>query len=313
MERYENLAPSPIHYRLLPSFPIPIEPQCLSLQAMLKNISKSSNSDVKNTEKEMSFLDHLEELRWTLARSLIAIVLVAIVMYTMEDLVFKYVIFGPRSDWFITYQWFCGISDRTCFGPPEFELFAVGMGEQFYTSLKVSFFLGFIVAFPYVFYQFWKFIKPGLYEKEQKAARGVVFVCSFLFLLGTAFGYFILSPFAIRFLAGYSVSQEVVTNGASLSSYVSYMTMFTLPTGIIFELPVLIYFLAKVGLVTAAFLRTYRRHAFVIILILAAVITPPDVITQFMIGVPVFLLYEVSILIAARIEKKREKELQANT
>ena len=277
---------------------------------MLKKLAKKNSTAVIEPEAEMSFLDHVEELRWHIFRALISIVVVAIVMYSMESYVFKYVIFGPKNDWFLTYQFFCSLGEQFCVKPPNFDILPREMGEQFFTSLKVSFFLGLVVAFPYVFHQFWSFIKPGLYPVEQKAARGVVFVCSFLFLLGVFFGYFIIAPFAIRFLAGYSVGVDVV-NSTSLSSYVGYLTMFTIPTGVIFELPIVIYFLAKVGLITPDFLRTYRRHAFVIILVLAAIITPPDVVTQFLIGVPVFVLYEISIFIAARMHKKRQKELNS--
>lgn len=277
---------------------------------MLKKLSKSKTTPPEQPEEEMSFLDHVEELRWHIFRALIAIVVVAIAMYSLEKYVFQYIIFAPKNSWFLTYQLFCSLGENFCISPPKFEILPREMGEQFFTSLKVSFFLGLIVAFPYVFHQFWSFIKPGLYAAEQKAARGVVFVCSLLFLMGVLFGYFVIAPFAIRFLAGYSVGIDVM-NSTSLSSYVGYLTMFTIPTGIIFELPIVIYFLAKVGLVTPDFLRTYRRHAFVIILILAAVITPPDVVTQFLIGVPVFVLYELSIFIASRMHKKRQKELNS--
>jgi len=277
---------------------------------MLKRLPKKSDpKPVEEVEKEMGFLDHLDELRSHIIKALIAIVVVAICMYMMEDYVFKYVVFGPKREWFPSYQFFCSLGDKFCFMPPSFDIITGDIGEQFFTSLKVSFWLGLVVAFPYVFYQFWSFIKPGLYEKERKAARGVVFVCSLLFLMGVGFGYFVISPFAIQFLAGYSVGLEV-TNTTLLSKYVSSITMFTIPTGVVFELPILIYFLSKIGLVTAEFMKTYRRHAFVLILILSAIITPPDVVTQFLIGIPIFVLYEFSILIAARMTKKREKEME---
>lgn len=277
---------------------------------MLKRLPNTADPENTAPEEEMSFLDHLEELRWCIIRSLIAIVVVAIVAYVLEDLVFKYLIFAPKNKSFVTYQLFCSLGEQFCFDPPSFEIVPREMGEQFFTSLKVSFWIGLVVAFPYVFYQFWQFISPGLYSNERKATRGVVLICSALFLLGVTFGYIVMSPFAIRFLAGYSVGVDV-TNSTSLSSYVGYLTMFTIPTGIVFELPILIYFLSKIGLVTPAFLKTYRKHAFVIILILAAVITPPDVVTQFMIGVPVFLLYEISIIISARVTKAQEKVLNS--
>lgn len=261
-------------------------------------------------EKEMSFLDHLEELRWHLVRSVVAILVVATVVFLAKDFVFNTVIFGPKSENFFFYQGICSFSDligmgeSLCMKPPEFAIIAVEFGERFIVHLKVSAILGFVVAFPYIFYQFWSFIAPGLYEEERQAARGVVFICSALFMLGVLFGYFIISPFAVSFLAGYEIQD--VASTTTLSSFVGYMTMFTLPTGMVFELPVVVYFLAKVGLITADFMRTYRRHAFIVILILAALITPPDVVTQFLIGFPLYILYEISIIIAGRVEKKNE-------
>ena len=175
--------------------------------------------------------------------------------------------------------------------------------------LYVSFWLGVIGAFPYIFWQFWKFISPGLLEQEQKAIRGVVFICSFLFLLGVCFGYFVIAPFSISFLASYTVSGLVVA--PTLDSYVTYMTMFTLPTGLIFEMPVVAYFLAKIGIVGASFLRAYRRHAIVVILIIAAIITPPDVVSQTLVSIPLWGLYEISILVGARVQRKRAAAMEA--
>ncbi len=254
-------------------------------------------------EKEMSFLDHLEELRWHLIRSAIAIFVIAILVFVFRDFVFDKIIMGPKKSSFITYQFFCGLSEATCFSPPEFKLLPRQMGEQFYTTLKVSAWLGFILAFPYIFWEFWKFIKPGLYKNEQKATSGVVIICSALFLLGVLFGYLIISPFAISFLVGFSVSPEIVSS-PTLASYVSNMTMFTIPTGLLFELPIVVYFLSRIGVLTPAFMKKFRRHAIVLIFVLAAIITPPDITTQFLIGIPIILLYEVSILISARVEKK---------
>jgi len=272
---------------------------------MIKKVTAGDQSPEE--EAEMSFLDHLEELRWVIIKALISIVIFAAVVYIFHDLFFETVMFAHTKDSFPTYRFFCNIG--ACFGPPEFEIIQTQMGEQFFTALKVSFWVGLIISFPYVFHQIWSFIKPGLYPNERKAARGVVFVCSSLFLIGILFGYFIMAPFAIKFLAGYTVGLSTVNNSTSLSSFVNYLTMFTIPTGILFQLPVLVYFLAKVGLLTADFMRQYRKHAFVIILILAAIITPPDIVTQFLIGVPVYFLYEISINIAKRTERKRQKEL----
>ena len=254
-------------------------------------------------EKEMSFLDHLEELRWHLIRSAIAIILFAAIAFVAKTFVFQNIILAPKDKSFITYRLLCALSDVTCFGPPEFDILPRELTEMFFSHLKVSIWLGFIISFPYIFWEIWRFVKPGLYKHERKAARGIVFVCSFLFLLGVAFGYFVISPFAVSFFASYTVSPDIISS-PSLASYVNNITMFTIPTGIVFELPVVIYFLSRIGLVTPELMKTYRKHAIVVILVFAAIITPPDVITQFLIGLPVFILYLCSIRIA-KIGNKR--------
>lgn len=258
-------------------------------------------------EKEMTFLEHLEELRWHIIRSMIAIIAVTIVLFIFQSWLFDVIIFGPTHPNFISYLTICdfshaiGIGDTMCFSPPEFRKQAIGFGEAFITSIKVCFVGGFIVAFPLVFREFWGFIKPGLYPNERKATRGVVFICSALFMMGVAFGYFIIAPFAINFLVGYTIPG--VENSPTLNSFINFMLMFTLPAGLIFELPIVVYFLAKIGLLTAETMRTYRRHSIIGILVLAALITPPDVVTQFLIGIPLYFLYELSIFVAVRVEK----------
>ena len=275
---------------------------------MLKfNKKKKQNS--KGEEVEMGFLDHLEELRWHLVRSALSIVFFAIFIFIFREWIFEHILFAPKYEDFPTYRVFCSLTETMCFSPPDLPIKTVTLDEQFITAIRVSIWLGFVSAFPYVFYQFWKFIKPGLYESERKAARGMVFICSSLFITGVMFGYYAISPFAIKFLGSFSVGANIsVANEVSLKSYVGYMSMFTIPAGIIFELPIVIYFLSKIGMVTPELLRKYRRHSFVIILILSAIITPPDIITQFMIGVPVFFLYEVSIWISARVVKQNEEK-----
>jgi sec-independent protein translocase protein TatC len=263
---------------------------------------KKSTNDGESDE--MSFLDHLEQLRWHIMRSLLAIVIVAIAVFLAKDLVFSKIILAPIRNDFITYQILCKIGKALCVYPEGVTVYTRQLGEQFVIHLKTSFWLGLIVSFPYVFYEFWTFIKPGLYDKERAATRGVVFICSSLFLLGVLFGYYIISPFAITFLSSYSVSPDVA-NTFTLSSLVDYMTMFTLPTGLIFQMPVVMYFLAKIGIVTPQFLRQYRKHAIIIILILGSIITPPDVITQILISMPLMVLYEVSIIVAKRVEKQQ--------
>jgi sec-independent protein translocase protein TatC len=268
---------------------------------------------LKNQRGEMTFFEHVAELRTTLLRSALAIFAVAGVFLFNKEFVFGTLLFWPRYADFPTYRVMCsashalGLGERMCFEPPKFDLITRQLGEVLMQHLYVSFWLGVIVAFPYIFWQFWKFISPGLLEQERKAIRGVVLICSLLFLLGVMFGYFIIAPFSISFLASYTVSGLEVA--PTLDSYVTYMTMFTLPTGLIFEMPVVAYFLAKIGIVGAAFLRNYRRHAIVVILIIAAIITPPDVVSQTLVAIPLWGLYEISIMVVATVQRQREKAI----
>jgi sec-independent protein translocase protein TatC len=272
-----------------------------------KAAAETNGQSPKKHPDEMSFLEHLEALRWHIIRALAAIVVVAIGVFAAKNFVFDRVILGPVDQGFPTYRWFCNISEQMCFYPQGLEIITRDISEQFMVHIRVSVWLGLIIAFPYVFWEFWRFVKPGLYDKERKAARGIVLICSMLFLAGVLFGYYIISPFAITFLSAYSVSDKV-ENTTTLSTLVNSMTMFTIPTGLVFELPIVIYFLAKIGLVSSDFLRTYRRHAIVVILIVAAIITPPDVVSQLLVSFPLLVLYEVGIVIAKRIEKKQKQE-----
>ncbi|MEO0727767.1 MAG: twin-arginine translocase subunit TatC [Bacteroidota bacterium] len=264
---------------------------------------------------EMSFLDHLEELRWHIIRSLIAIAVAGIVLFLFRTWYFNEVILGPAFNDFASYGWFCDLSKKIgagealCMTLPDFKIQAVNFAEQFITTIKLCFVGGFVVAFPYVFYEIWKFIAPGLYDSERKATRGIVFICSVLFIMGVLFGFFIIAPFATNFLMGFTAS-ETVANNPTLSSFVLYMVMFTLPAGLIFELPIVVYFLAKLGIVTPEGMRKYRRHSIIGILMLSAILTPPDVVTQFLIGIPLYVLYEISIIVAARMAKKYQQDLQ---
>lgn len=264
---------------------------------------------------EMSFFEHIAELRKHILRSVLAIAAVGIVAFVNKDFVFNTLIFGPRHPDFFTYRVLCdashaaGLGENMCFTPPTFNIITRQLGEVLMQHLYVSFWIGVIGAFPFIFWEFWRFISPGLYEKERKAVRGVVGVCSLLFLTGVTFGYFVIAPFSISFLAGYTLDGLEVS--PTLDSYVTYMTMFTLPTGLIFEMPIVAYFLAKIGLVGTAFLRAYRRHAVVVILIIAAIITPPDVVSQTLVAIPLYVLYEVSILVVANVQRRRESALEA--
>jgi sec-independent protein translocase protein TatC len=269
----------------------------------------AKETPVKNPN-EMSFFEHIEELRWHLFRAAIAVLLVTIVVFLLKNFVFQQVILGPTSPDFITYRLICDYVPHVCFYPQHLQIITRDIQEQFISHLKVSLWLGFIVSFPYILYELWRFIKPGLYKKEIKAARGMVFICSFLFLSGVSFGYFVIAPIAITFLSTYSVSPDIA-NTTTLDALVNSITMFTLPVGLIFETPVILYFLAKIGLISSSFLTEYRKHAIVVIVIVAAVITPgPDVFSQMLVAIPLFLLYEVSIIVVKRIDKERKaKEL----
>lgn len=264
---------------------------------------------------EMSFFDHIAELRKHILRSVLAISVVGVVAFLNKDFVFNKLIFGPRSPDFPTYRFLCGAShslglgESMCFSPTQFEIMPRQLGEVLMQHLYVSFWMGFIGAFPFVFWEFWKFVSPGLLDTERKAIRGVVGICSLLFLLGVSFGYYVIAPFSINFLAGYTLEGVVIS--PTLDSYVTYMTMFTLPTGLVFEMPVVAYFLARIGLVGTAFLRTYRRHAVVVILIVAAIITPPDVVSQTLVAIPLYMLYEVSIMVVGNVQRRRAQMLAA--
>lgn len=274
--------------------------------------------DVDSLEEqgEMSFLDHLEELRWHILRSLAAVVVFAIALFLFHKSFFAHVIMAPTKEGFFSFKIFCklsnaiGMGDKLCITPTAFEVIAVGFGETFITAIKISIVSGIILAFPYILYELWKFIKPGLYEQEVKLAKGFVAICSFLFLTGILFGYYIITPFGVNFLMSFNLPE--VVNKPTLASYISYLVMFTVPAGIIFELPVIVYFFAKLGLVTAENMKKYRRHAIIGILLCSALLTPPDVVTQFLIGIPLYFLYEISIIIAKRVQKNEaKKELQS--
>lgn len=270
--------------------------------------NKKQNKPKPQGEKEMSFLEHLEELRMHIIRSALYILVVAIVVFIAKDFVFNTIIFGPLSKDFITFRILCNISDVLCFEPPDMPIITRVMGEQFLVHIRVSVWLGFIVAFPLVLREVWMFAAPGLYPKEKKVSKGFFWITSGLFMLGVCFGYFIMAPFAIKFLGEYSVG-DFATTSPTLSSYIGYMTMFTVPTGIVFELPIVAFILAKFGVIGPEIMRTYRKHAIVVIAVVAAVITPPDVITMMLIGIPIYLLYEISILIVQRTVKKSKKEV----
>ncbi len=264
---------------------------------------------IGNSEQEMSFLDHLEDLKGHLFRSILAIVILASVAFIFRNEIFTHVILAPKSTDFVTFVGMCnlshllGMGDSLCFKPLELELQSVQMAGQFTMSLWSSFVIGLIIAFPYILWEIWSFVKPGLRGAEQKYTKGVVFYTSVLFILGVLFGYYMIAPLSIHFLGTFQVSDSV-QNIITISSFVSIITTLTLSCGLVFELPILIYFLTKIGLVDDIFLKKYRRHAIVLTLLLSAVITPPDFLSQILVSIPILLLYEVGIKVAKVVKKK---------
>ena len=260
-------------------------------------------------EGGMSFLDHLEALRWHLLRSVTAVLIFTVVAFIAKDFVFGVLILGPSKVDFLTYRVLCDIGNyfaipALCINELPFTIQSRQMTGQFSMHMTSSMVVGLIAAFPYLFYEVWRFISPGLYAKERNAARGAVFFVSFLFLSGALFGYYVLTPMSINFLANYQLDPSIA-NEFDITSYVSTLSMLVLASAIMFQLPVVVYFLSMSGLVTSKMLKSYRRHSIVVILIVSAVITPPDVISQLLIAMPILVLYEVGILIAKRLEKKR--------
>jgi len=265
-------------------------------------------------ESSMSFLDHLEQLRWHLLRSVSAVFVFTVLAFLSKSFVFGVVILGPSKVDFITYTTLCRISEALslpalCIDELPFIIQSRQMTGQFSMHMTSSLVVGLIAAFPYLFWEIWRFISPGLHMEERSAARGAVFFVSLLFFLGAAFGYFILAPLSINFLSNYQVDPSIM-NEFDITSYISTLTMLVIASAIMFQLPVVIYFLSMSGLVTAAWLRSYRRHAIVVILVLSALITPPDIISQLLIAMPILVLYEIGINIAQRLEKKRAKEFE---
>jgi sec-independent protein translocase protein TatC len=268
----------------------------------------------KDTQAEMSFIDHLEELRWHVIRSVIAIMIGAIIVFIYAKYIVNNVLFAPTDSKFITYKWLCDLShkigagDAICLSGVEAKFQSNTMTGQFISTFTIAFIGGFIVAFPYVFWEFWKFVRPALSSKELKKTRGVIFWVSLLFFTGVLFGYYILTPFMVNFYFSYTLSDKIV-NLPNFSDYIENLIYTTVGIGVLFQMPLLVMVLARVGFVTAKFLRKYRRHAFVIILIAAAIITPStDPFSLAIVTIPLYLLFEASIIIASRINKRQDKE-----
>jgi sec-independent protein translocase protein TatC len=270
----------------------------------------------KKNINEMSFLDHLEELRGHLIRIFLAIIIVATLAYIFSRFIFDEIIFAPLDMAFPTYDFLCKTANfikvDTTFCNDKIPLILQNrtMAGQFSADIWTAILGGFIISFPYVIYQLWRFISPGMHKNERQHSRGFIIISSFLFFIGVLFGYYIICPLSINFLANYSISAQV-DNQIDISSYIGLVRASVLASGLIFELPIIIYFLTKVGIVTPEFLKKYRKYALVIVLVLSAIITPPDIASQVIVAIPILVLYQVSIYISKiviRNQNRKEKK-----
>lgn len=264
-------------------------------------------------QKEMSFLGHLEELRWHLVRSASAVFLFTIIFFIFSEQVYNHFLLAHLKPDFITYQLFCDFfnlfgmeSDFCSVNFAEKKLQSIKVTSQLMNSIWSSFILGVIISFPYLLWEIWRFVSPGLTANEIKRSRGFIFIASFLFFIGVLFSFYVIAPISINFLYNYQIT-DAIENSFTLESHIGLVTNMLLGVSILFELPVLIYFLTKIGLITPEFLKRYRKHALVVVLIVAAIITPPDVASQVIVAIPVLILYEVSITVSRRVIKNQEK------
>jgi sec-independent protein translocase protein TatC len=279
----------------------------------VKDQDFSQDSDKTASDKPMPFLAHLEELRWRLVRSAAALVLGAIVVFIFTEELVETLFMSMRYSDFPTYKFFCwlgrvtGAGDSLCATEIGIDgLQSTGMSDQFTTNLMFAFGGGLILAFPYIAYQLWGFIKPALKDKEKKGSVWIIFYTTLLFFLGILFGYYIVSPLTVQFFGNYKITEDTL-NLFTITSYIGTITKTTFLTGLFFELPVIVYIMSRIGLMSPAFLKKYRRHAIVVILIIAAIITPPDFISQVIVAIPVLILYEISIFVSAAALRKRGK------
>lgn len=265
----------------------------------------------RDPNNEMTFLDHLEALRWHVVRSVIVICLIGFVAFFNKEFIFDGIILAPKNANFWTYRMMCLLGQKLnvdmCITQIDFSVINLDISGQFTTHMWVAFVSGCVLGFPYLVWELWRFIGPALSEKEIKYSRGIVFFTSTLFLIGVLFGYYIISPLSINFLGSYHVSEEI-RNQISMDSYINIVTVMTLSSGLVFELPMIIYFLSKIGIMTPSFMRKYRKHAMIVNLIIAAIITPsPDVTSQMLVAIPLLLLYEISIFVSAAVERNKNK------
>lgn len=282
----------------------------IPLAALLK---KKIHKDDEDSGKEMTFWDHLTELRKRLFRMILAWVVMSIVAFINSRFIFDKILLAPKDSNFITYKWLCKLGelihvDTLCLPPMSLSIINLNLSGQFMTDMTVSMFAGLILGSPFIIFQLWQFVMPALYVKERHYARRAVFIMSLLFIVGILFSYYFMVPWTLNFLGTYQVSAEVL-NQISLSSYISTVTSTILGVGVVFELPVVIYVLAKIGVVTPDLLKKNRKYAFIIIIIVAAIITPPDVFSQMIVTIPLYGLYEISVLVAKRVTPAPDPDL----
>lgn len=257
-------------------------------------------------EKKMSFLDHLEELRWRIVKSAIAIVIFAVTLFTLQTWVMENLFLSMQKPSFITFRFMCHYFN-ICVESIPIENQSIEMTGQFSYSLMMSIMGGFVLSFPFIFHQIWSFVKPGLKQNEKGIAGGIVIYVSLLFFLGVAFGYFVVAPLCVQFFGNYTISGDI-KNNFTISSYLGLVLSTIFYTGLLFLLPVVSYLFTKLGIINSDFLKKYRKHSIIGILILSALITPPDLISQVIVGIPIVILYEVGILVSKRVEKKSKKQ-----
>lgn len=255
---------------------------------------------MEENEKQMSFLDHLEELRWRLVKSAISVLVFAILIWIYQSEIIDYVFLSMKDPSFVTYRLLCE-NLRICTPEINISIQSTTMGGQFSYAIMLSIMGGAVMAFPYIFYQLWSFIKPGLKQKEKTAVKGIVFYVSALFFLGIGFGYYVVAPLCVQFFGTFQLSKNI-ENIFTINSYMSTILSTIFYTGLSFLLPVVAYLLAKIGIITPAFLKKYRKHSIVVVLIISAIITPPDLISQVIVAIPLLLLYEISIFVTSRIK-----------
>jgi sec-independent protein translocase protein TatC len=279
----------------------------------MAEVTSNKKKGATSPEKEMSFWEHLEELRWHLVRSVIILVLLAIGAFIMRKFIFDVIILAPKDPDFLSYRALCALgklvgSDALCIGTKPLEIINIEMSGQFLVHIYVSLMVALVVAFPYLLWELWSFIRPALLPKEKKYSRGVVFYSTVLFMIGMVFSYFLIVPLTINFFSSYQVSASV-NNTITLSSYISTVVSLTLATGLVFELPIVVFFLTKVGILTPAYMRKNRKYVLVILLTIAAIITPPDIFSQILVTIPLMGLFEFSIFVSSRVHKKQSARL----